>query len=64
MRPLLGHLSYYLAGFTSAGRKAVGVRASLPAISGGGNLSQAVQDGWAAGSQDPGNTVVGDFESP
>jgi hypothetical protein len=36
----------------------------LSSVSGGGYLSQPAQDGWAAGSAEPGNVFVGDFESP
>jgi len=59
-----------------AGNVASGVNASVSggasnqvgggdaSISGGAGLSQPANNGWAAGSVEPGNTVVGDFESP
>ena len=33
-------------------------------ISGGASLIQPATNGWAAGTAAPGNTIVGDFESP
>jgi hypothetical protein len=33
-------------------------------VSGGGDLTQPAFLGWAAGSLVPGNTIVGNFESP
>jgi hypothetical protein len=33
-------------------------------VSGGGGLGQPANGGWAAGSAEPGNVVVGNFESP
>jgi hypothetical protein len=38
--------------------------ASQSSISGGSGLTQPAVGGWAAGTANPGNTVVGDFESP
>jgi hypothetical protein len=36
----------------------------VASVSGGESLVQPADNGWAAGSKDPANVVVGDFESP
>jgi hypothetical protein len=40
------------------------VSGAYASVSGGTSLTQPLSDGWAAGSREPGNVIVGDFESP